>query len=32
MSQKRKRNLRGTGTVDECMEPAIRQALGKYSY
>lgn len=31
MSQKRKRNLRGTATVDECMEPAIQRALGKYS-
>ena len=32
MSQKRKRKLRGTATVDTCMEPAIRRALGKYSY
>ena len=27
MSQKRKRNLRGTTTVAECMEPSIRKAL-----
>jgi large subunit ribosomal protein L35 len=32
MSQKRKRQLRGTATVDQASEPAIRQALGKYSY
>ena len=32
MSQKRKRKLRGTRTVDPCMEPSIREALGKYSY
>ena len=32
MSQKRKRNLRGTTTVDTVSEPAIREALGKYSY
>ncbi len=32
MSQKRKRNLRGTTTVDDCMEASIREALGKYSY
>ncbi len=31
MSQKRKRNLRGTGKIDATMEPAIREALGKYS-
>jgi len=31
MSQKRKRNLRGTSTLAECMEPAIQGALGKYS-
>ena len=31
MSQKRKRNLRGTRAVDKTMEPAIREALGKYS-
>ena len=31
MSQKRKRNLRGTGNVDVTMEPAIREALGKHS-
>ena len=27
MSQKRKRNLRGTTTVHKTMEPAIREAL-----
>ncbi len=27
MSQKRKRNLRGTSTVDTCMEKSIREAL-----
>ncbi|WP_153556423.1 50S ribosomal protein L35 [Roseimaritima sediminicola] len=31
MSQKRKRNLRGTTTLDPCMEPMIHAALGKYS-
>lgn len=31
MSQKRKRNLRGTDTVDTCMEKAIREALCGYS-
>jgi large subunit ribosomal protein L35 len=31
MSQKRKRNLRGTRMVDKTMEPAIQEALGKYS-
>lgn len=31
MSQKRKRNLRGTGTVDKCMEKSIQQALNKNS-
>ena len=31
MSQKRKRNLRGTACVDTCMEKSIQQALGKYS-
>jgi len=31
MSQKRKRNLRGTTTVDKCMEASIRQALNKHS-
>ncbi len=30
MSQKRKRKLRGTRCVDKTMEPAIREALGKY--
>ena len=31
MSQKRKRTLRGTRVVDKTMEPAIQEALGKYS-
>ncbi len=31
VSQKRKRNLRGTAVLDETMEPKIQQALGKYS-
>ena len=31
MSQKRKRNLRGTRAVDKTMESAIQTALGKYS-
>ncbi len=31
MSQKRKRNLRGTRVVDETVAPSIREALGKYS-
>ena len=32
MSQKRKRNLRGTATVDTCMEKSIQRALNKNSY
>jgi large subunit ribosomal protein L35 len=32
MSQKRKRNLRGTTTVDAASETAIRDSLGKHSY
>lgn len=32
MSQKRKRNLRGTSTVDDCMEKSIREALNGHSY
>lgn len=32
VSAKRKRNLRGTTTIDEGMEPKIRTVLGKYSY
>jgi large subunit ribosomal protein L35 len=32
MSQKRKRKLRGTTTVDTCMEPSIRKALAGNSY
>ena len=31
MSQKRKRNLRGTKTVDETMEKSIQIALNGYS-
>ena len=31
MSNKRKRNLRGTCVVDETAAKAIRRALGKYS-
>ena len=31
LSKKRRRNLRGTTAVDATMEPAIHQALGKYS-
>ena len=32
MSHKRKRNLRGTGCVDEVMEKSIRSALAGNSY
>jgi large subunit ribosomal protein L35 len=32
MSQKRKRNLRGTSTVATCMEKSIQEALNKNSY
>ena len=32
LSKKRRRNLRGTTTVAECMEPSIQLALNKYSY
>ena len=32
MSQKRKRNLRGTSTVAKSSLDAIQQSLGKYSY
>ena len=32
MSQKRKRNLRGTTTVATCMEKSIQDALNKNSY
>ena len=32
MSTKRKRNLRGTGTLDKCMEKSIREALNNNSY
>ncbi len=31
VSAKRKRKLRRTGVVAECMTPKIRRALGKYS-
>jgi large subunit ribosomal protein L35 len=31
-SQKRKRKLRGTTSVDEMMEQSIHRALGPYSY
>ena len=31
VSKKRRRNLRGTGTLDPCMEASIQQALGKHS-
>jgi len=32
VSQKRKRNLRGTRLLDTCMESSVKKALGKYSY
>ncbi|MFW6171937.1 MAG: 50S ribosomal protein L35 [Planctomycetota bacterium] len=32
MSQKRKRKLRGTTTVDPCMEKSIQRALNGHSY
>lgn len=32
MSQKRKRNLRGTAPVHKAMEKSIHEALKKYSY
>ncbi len=32
MSQKRKRNLRGTGVGDKVEAQRIRDALGRYSY
>ena len=32
MSQKRKRNLRGTTTLDKCMEKSIQKALNGNSY
>jgi large subunit ribosomal protein L35 len=32
MSQKRKRNLRGTSTVDEVMAEKIQEALNGHSY
>ncbi|MEM9827629.1 MAG: 50S ribosomal protein L35 [Planctomycetota bacterium] len=32
LSNKRRRNLRGTKSVDRCMEPTIQAALNGYSY
>ena len=32
VSQKRKRNLRGTRPLAGCMEASVKAALGKYSY
>ncbi len=32
ISKKRRRNLRGTTAVAECMEPTIQKALNGYSY
>jgi len=32
LTNKRKRNLRGTKPVDESMEPTIQRALNRYSY
>ena len=32
LSNKRRRNLRGTTTLDPCMEPTIHAALNGYSY
>jgi large subunit ribosomal protein L35 len=32
MSNKRKRNLRGTGNLATCVEKSIQAALGKNSY
>ncbi len=32
LSKKRRRNLRGTSTVDKCMEDSIRIALNGNSY
>ena len=32
MSQKRKRNLRGTSSLDSTVVPSIRKALNGYSY
>ena len=31
VSKKRRRNLRGTTAVHECMEKTVHKALGKYS-
>jgi large subunit ribosomal protein L35 len=31
LSKKRRRNLRGTSTLDKCMEASIRKALNGYS-
>ena len=32
VSKKRRRNLRGTTSLDTCMEPTIQAALNGYSY
>ena len=32
LSSKRRRNLRGTKSVDTCMEPMIKAALNGHSY
>ncbi len=32
LTQKRRRNLRGTSVLDEAEVPKIHRALGKYSY
>ena len=32
LSKKRRRNLRGTTSLDKCMEPSIRVALNGNSY
>lgn len=32
LTKKRRRNLRGTTAVDECMEKTIQAALNGYSY
>ena len=32
LTKKRRRNLRGTTSVDECMEPTIQRALNRHSY
>jgi large subunit ribosomal protein L35 len=32
LSKKRRRNLRGTTSVDKCMESSIRNSLNRHSY